>query len=79
VLPFLFAEKGVKRMRTLQAEIKRHNLLQHDNDTKTSGKRKKLSTKRKTRPERLSKRDIEELMGIRRPRYTKQKGVIKQK
>lgn len=71
-------------MRTLQDEIKRHNLLRHNllrhnNDTKPNEKKKKLSTERKTRSERLSKADIEELMGIRRPRYTKQKGVIKQK
>ena len=66
-------------MRNLQDEIKRNSLLQHTNDMKPNEKKEKLSTKRKTRSERLSKAEIEELMGIRRPRYTKQKGVIKQK
>lgn len=66
-------------MRTLQDEIKRNSLLQHTNDMKPNEKKEKLSTKRKTRSERLSKAEIEELMGIRRPRYTKRKGVIKQK
>lgn len=66
-------------MRTLQDEIKRNSLLQHTNDMKPNEKKEKLSTKRKTRSERLSKADIEELMGVRRPRYTRRKGVIKQK
>ncbi len=66
-------------MRNLQDEIKRNSLLQHTNDMKPNEKKEKLSTKRKTRSERLSKAEIEELMGIRRPRYTKRKGVIKQK
>ena len=66
-------------MRTLQDEIKCNSLLQHTNDMKPNEKKEKLSTKRKTRSERLSKAEIEELMGIRRPRYTKRKGVIKQK
>lgn len=66
-------------MRTLQDEIKCHNLLRHNNDTKPNEKKKKLSTERKTRSERLSKADIEELMGVRRPRYTRRNGAIRQK
>ncbi|MFD2867495.1 hypothetical protein ACFSY7_03125 [Kurthia populi] len=67
-------------MRTLQDEIKRHNLLRRNTNTeKRYLKSENCNKNPQKRNENLSKRDIEELMGIRRPRYTKQKGVIKQK
>lgn len=66
-------------MRTLQSEIRRLHLLQPEIDTSTREQQKKCQSERKSMPERLSKRDIEELMGIRRPRYKRYKGAIKQK
>lgn len=65
-------------MRTLQDEIKRTSLLTNDNEQQLTNK-SNPPKKADKQPESLSRYDIEELMGVRRPRYTKRKGVIKQK
>lgn len=65
-------------MRTLQDEIKRTSLLTNDNEQQPTNKcipPKKVDKQ----PESLTRYDIEELMGVRRPRYARRKGVIKQK
>lgn len=65
-------------MRTLQDEIKRTSLLMNDNEQQPTNKCNP-SKKMDKQPERLTRYDIEELMGVRRPRYARRKGVIKQK
>lgn len=67
-------------MRTLQSEIRRLRLLQQETDKKKPIDReeKRYSERRET-SERLSTRDIEELMGVRRPRYKRHNGAIKQR
>lgn len=69
----------MKTMRTLQSEIRRLHLLQRETDKKPKESQKKRCSERKSMSERLSTRDIEGLMGIRRPRYKRHKGAIKQK
>lgn len=66
-------------MRTLQSEFRRLHLLQPETDKKSRESQKKHCSERKSMSERLSTRDIEDLMGIRRPRYKRHKGAIKQK
>lgn len=65
-------------MRTLQDEIKRTSFLTNDDEQQPTNKcnpPKKVDKQ----PESLTRYDIEELMGVRRPRYARRKGVIKQK
>lgn len=66
-------------MRTLQSEFRRLHLLQPETDKKIRQLQKNCQSERKTKSERLSTHDIEDLMGIRRPRYKRHKGAIKQK
>lgn len=42
-------------------------------------KKRRQKNKLKNSQEQLSKRDLEELMGIRRPTYQRKNGVIRQK
>jgi hypothetical protein len=42
-------------------------------------KKKTSKTSQKAHPEKLSDRDIKELMGINRPRYEKRRGSIRQR
>ena len=65
-------------MRTLQNEIKRTSFLTNNNEQQLTNKcnpPKKVDKQ----PESLTRYDIEELMGVHRPRYARRKGVIKQK
>lgn len=58
-------------MRTLQSEFKRHGLCEVET---------RLATKRREPiKESFSRRDIEELMGVRRSIYKKVKGSFRQK
>lgn len=76
-------------MRTLQDELKRLNLVQTPKHKRKRKKkrRKAVSTVKEVKVTEVSKRatetlthrDIEELMGVRRPRYTRKRGAIKQK
>lgn len=72
-------------MRTLQSELKRLNLTQKPSRNKRKKKQHKaVSVVKVTEvsqraPETLTHREIEELMGVRRPRYTRKRGAIKQK
>lgn len=65
-------------MRTLQDEIKRTSLLMNDNEQQLTNK-SNPPKKANKQLESLTRYDIEELMGVRRPRYARRKGVIKQK
>lgn len=66
-------------MRTLQSEIRRLRLLQQETDKKSIEAEEKRYSERIATPERLSTRDIEELMGVRRPRYKRHNGAIRQR
>lgn len=74
-------------MRTLQDELKRHKLVQIPKRKRKKKRRKAVSTVKEVKVTEVSKRatetlthrDIEELMGVRRPRYTRKRGAIKQK
>ncbi|MBM7699350.1 hypothetical protein [Kurthia huakuii] len=66
-------------MRTLQDEIKRTNPLTNDNEQQLTNKCNSPKKADKQQLESLTRYEIEELMGIRRPRYARRKGVIKQK
>lgn len=66
-------------MRTLQSEIRRLRLLQQETDKKPIDREEKRYSERRETSERLSKRDIEELMGVRRPRYKRHNGAIRQR
>jgi len=65
-------------MRTLQDEIKRTSLLTNANEQQLTNK-SNPPKKANKQLESLTRYDIEELMGVRRPRYARRKGVIKQK
>lgn len=65
-------------MRTLQDELKRTSLLTNDNEQQPTNKCN-LPKKVDKQPESLTRYDIEELMGVRRPRYTRRNGAIRQK
>lgn len=65
-------------MRTLQDEIKRTSLLTNDNEQQLTNKSNPFK-KADKQHESLTRYDIEELMGVHRPRYSRRKGVIKQK
>ena len=65
-------------MRTLQDEIKRTSLLMNDSEQQLINK-SNLPKKADKQPESLTRYDIEELMGVRRPRYTRRNGAIRQK
>ncbi len=65
-------------MRTLQDEIKRTSLLTNDNEQQPTNK-SNPSKKADKQPESLTRYEIEELMGVRRPRYTRRNGAIRQK
>ncbi|EOO28637.1 phage protein [Bacillus cereus VD133] len=56
-------------MKTLKKQI---------GEWKKQSKQPKKKSKKK-RKEKLSTRDIEELMGIHRPRYERRRGVLRQK
>lgn len=76
-------------MRTLQDELKRLNLVQAPKRKRKHKKKQHeaVSVVKEVKPveqpkratETLTHRDIEELMGVRRPRYTRKRGAIKQK
>lgn len=71
-------------MRTLQDELKRHKLVQTPKCKRKKKRHKAVSAVKVTEvpkraTETLTHRDIEELMGVRRPRYRRNKGAIKQK
>ncbi|MFF5994842.1 hypothetical protein AAGS61_08765 [Lysinibacillus sp. KU-BSD001] len=59
-------------MRTIQSEIKRHDLHQKK-------KVKTIYLKPNKGKEQLSKREIEDLMGVRRDTYTRRNGAIRRK
>ena len=65
-------------MRTLQDELKRTSLLTNDNEQQLTNKCNPPK-KADKQPESLTRYDIEELMGVRRPRYTRRNGAIRQK
>lgn len=65
-------------MRTLQDEIKRTSLLTNDNEQQLTNK-SNPPKKANKQLESLTRYDIEELMGVRRPRYTRRNGAIRQK
>lgn len=56
-------------MRTIQSEIQKHGLLSNQMNTKVAPKLK----------EKLSKRDLEELMGTRRQTYKRVRGAYRSK
>lgn len=62
-------------MRTLKTELERNGLTKK----RYQECAKYQNEPQKKRTEQLSKFDIEELMGVRRPRYTRRKGAIRQK
>lgn len=62
-------------MRTLKTELERNGLTKK----RYQECEKCQNEPQKKRREQLSKFDIEELMGVRRPRYTRRKGAIRQK
>jgi len=64
--------KGVRQLRTIQSELKRHGLYQKRKVTTNYGKPNK-------RKEQLSKWEIEDLMGVRRDTYTRRNGAIRRK
>jgi len=64
--------KGVRQLRTIQSELKRHGLYQ----------KKKVTTnyrKPNKQKEQLSKWEIEDLMGVHRDTYTRRNGAIRRK
>lgn len=66
-------------MRTLQDEMKRTSLLTNDNEQQLTNKSNPPKKADKQQPESLTRYDIEELMGVRRPRYMRRNGAIRQK
>ncbi|MEK4255436.1 hypothetical protein [Ureibacillus sp. FSL K6-2830] len=59
-------------MRTLQSELIEKGFY------KNQGKKKTTNDKPRKHKEKLSKREIEELMGARRPRYKRNRGAFRQ-
>ena len=56
-------------MRTIQSEIQRHGLSNNQLNVKATSKAS----------EKLSKRELEELMGIKRPTYKRVRGAFRSK
>lgn len=63
--------KGCIKMRTIQSEIKRTGLTEKHNADPPA-------TKKKVK-EQLSRWEIEELMGMRRDKFTRRHGAIRKK
>lgn len=65
-------KRGMYRMRTIQSEMTRNGIVDIQNvvDSKI---------KEKMPTEQLSKRDIEELMGVRRNTFKKKHGAFRQR
>lgn len=67
--PFYFI-KGVEDMRTLQTELVQKGL---------SKKIERQASKRRQPKKKMSQREIEELMGVRRNTYKRVNGAFRQK
>lgn len=61
-------------MRTLQTELVDKGLYPKRNRKRN----RKTTTQSKTNNEKLSRREWEELMGIRKPRYSRNRGAYRQ-
>ncbi|MEK4228951.1 hypothetical protein [Solibacillus sp. FSL H8-0538] len=62
-------------MRTLQSELARNGLGKSKTNKKTATKRRQPSKQK----EKLSRRDVEDLMGIRRDTFKRVGGAIRRK
>lgn len=63
-------------MKTLKTELLKLNLPKKK---KKKNRKPKVKPKQKQTSENMSFKDIEELMGIRRPTYKRQNGAVRQK
>lgn len=65
-------------MRTLQSELIKNGLYKPLKKKHSSRIKKRSKNSSKTKSENLSRLDWEEIMGMRRPKYRRNKGAFRQ-